>query len=177
MDDSAAAFKKIFDNQAVFISRGDNSGTHIKEQFIWKESGVQLVAKEREIIRRGESHTIRMAAPEGDWYRSVGQGMGQTIQHATEKRGYTLTDRGTYYAYALGNERRTDLVILCEGDKRLHNPYGVIAVNPERFPHINHEAAKQYIEWITSPRVRKMIGAYKKSGKVLFHPAADTSSP
>jgi tungstate transport system substrate-binding protein len=112
-----------------------------------------------------------MLRPEGDWYHSVGQGMGKTLVYATEKQAYTLTDRGTYYAFAAGAEPRTDLVILVEGDERLHNPYGVIAVSPERFPHVNHEAAMRYIEWLTSPETQAMIGRYRKGGKQLFHPA------
>jgi tungstate transport system substrate-binding protein len=83
-----------------------------------------------------------------------------------------MADCGTYYAYALSENPRTDLVILCEGDERLRNPYSVIAVSPEKHPHVNHEAAEQYIHWLTSPETQKMIGEFKLAGKQLFHPSA-----
>ena len=110
--------------------------------------------------------------PEGDWYVSVGQGMGKTISISTERRAYTLADRGTHYAFALADPPRTDLAILLEGHESLHNPYGVIAVNPAKHPHVNFGLAKAYIEWITSPEVQEMIGGFRVSGKVLFHPSA-----
>lgn len=168
--DAPAALKKIAQKRAGFISRGDSSGTHFKEQFLWRVSGIKLVKKEKQIIKKGKPRTVRMERPEGDWYLSIGQGMGNTIRFATEKQAYALADRGTYYAYALSDKPRTDLVILCEGDARLANPYGVIAVNPRKHPHVKHEAAMKYINWVTSPEVQRMIGEFTKGGKVLFHP-------
>jgi tungstate transport system substrate-binding protein len=98
--------------------------------------------------------------------------MGKTILIATEKRAYTLSDRGTYYSFAMAEPAKTDLAILCEGHESLHNPYGVIAVNPQRHPHVNFSGAKKYIEWITSPDTQQAIGRYTFQGKVLFHPNA-----
>ncbi len=100
--------------------------------------------------------------------------MGKTIIAATEKRAYTLADRGTYYAFSLARPARTDLVILCEGHESLFNPYGVIAVNPARHPHVNYSAAQRYIRWITSPEVQRMIGQYTFRGRALFHPRASS---
>jgi len=108
---------------------------------------------------------------------SVREYAGRSLLIATEKQGYTLADRGTYYAFALTRPPRTDLAILFEGDPALHNPYGVIAVNPTRNPGVNFEAAVKYIEWITSPVVQKMIGEYRFQGKVLFHPGALAPDP
>lgn len=170
--DAAEALSAIHRAQREFVSRGDNSGTHVKEQELWREAKVELVETETRIIKKGKPVSFRTLRPVGDWYLSIGQGMGKTIHYATEKRAYTLADRGTYYAYALGDDAKTDLVILCEGDKRLANPYGVIAVNPDKFPHLNHKAAAEYIRWLTSPETQKRIGEYRKAGKVLFHPAA-----
>jgi tungstate transport system substrate-binding protein len=124
------------------------------------------------IVVKGKKKSLEFARPIGDWYLSVGQGMGKTIMIATEKRAYTLADRGTYYAFALTEPAMTDLAILCEGHESLHNPYGVIAVNPKRHPHVNFAGAKKYIDWITSPEVQQMIGRYTVQGKVLFHPNA-----
>ena len=93
----------------------------------------------------------------------------------SEKQAVTLADRGTYYAFALSKPPKVSLVILLEGHKDLHNPYGVIAVNPKRHPHVNFEAAKKYIEWLTSPRIQRKIGQYKFQGKVLFHPLTESA--
>jgi len=172
MADVAEALRTLRDRQQAFISRGDSSGTHYREQALWRDSAVPMVETQTQIIKKGKPLSFTMSRPMGDWYVSIGQGMGKTIHYATEKRAYTLSDRGTYYAYALGEMPKTDLVILCEGDKRLVNPYGVIAVSPAKFPHVNHAAAMAYIRWLTSQGTQKRIGAYTKSGKVLFHPAA-----
>ena len=169
--DAGGALRKIHNARALFVSRGDNSGTHLAEQLLWRQSGVPLADKQQQIVKDGQKLTTRVTAPAGDWYRSIGRGMGEVIQYATEKRGYALTDRGTYYAYALDAKPRTDLVILCEGDARLRNNYGVIAVNPKKHPHVNYDWAMKYIDWITSPETQRMIGEYKKGGKVLFHPS------
>lgn len=146
-NDGVEALTKIFYNKSFFVSRGEESGTHKKEKELWK---------------------IKDIEPEGKWYLETGQGMGATLQLADEKQAYTLIDRGTYIAY----KDKVNLVILCEGDKRLFNPYGIIAVNPKRHPHTNYIHAMALIGWVTSPEGQEIIGDFKKGGKVLFHPNA-----
>ena len=126
-------------------------------------------------MAKGKKKPFESVRPRGDWYLSIGQGMGKTITVATAKQAYTLADRATYYALAFDEPPKTDLAILCKDDKRLHNPYGVIAVNPEKHLHVKFDAAQKYIGWITSPEVQKMIGTYRKHGKVLFHPGVSSS--
>ena len=172
LQEAARALRRIAEHEQLFVSRGDGSGTHLKEQFLWKQSGLTLVRKTTPVVKKGESREIVMSRPAGDWYLSIGQGMGKTLNFATEKRGYTIADRGTYYAYALDDTPRTDLIVLCEGGKRLTNPYGVIAVNPARFTEVKFEAATIYIDWITSPEAQQMIGDFRIGGKVLFHPSS-----
>ena len=137
------ALKKISAAGSAFVSRGDESGTHQKEKELWWEAGI---------------------APQGKWYLQAGQGMGEVIQMATQLRGYTLADRGTYVAY----RRKTDLVILHEGDKGLWNPYGVIAVNPARHPHVNHALAMKFIDFVTGEEGRRIISGFKVNGEQLF---------
>jgi tungstate transport system substrate-binding protein len=147
--DAAMAFAKIAEAKAFFASRGDESGTHGKEKAIWKEAGLD---------------------PSGDWYLSLGQGMGATLTVANEKGAYTLTDRGTY----LSRKEGLELPILVEGDPILFNPYGVIAVNPERWPHVRSDLVMQFIEWLTSVETQERIGEFRhSSGEVLFHPNSD----
>ena len=141
------AFQRIAASRQPFFSRGDESGTQAKEKHLWELASV---------------------TPQGKWYIEAGQGMGATLQMAGEKQGYCLTDRGTFIA--LG--KKLDLVILCEGDERLFNPYGIIAVNPSRHPHVNYVHAMAFIGWVTSPEGQAIIGEFKKNGKVLFHPNA-----
>ena len=141
------AFKRIAKNKSTFISRGDDSGTNKKEKGIWKEAGIK---------------------PQGDWYLEAGQGMGTVLQMAHEKMAYTLSDRGTYLAY----KSKIDSVIVSEGDPILYNPYGVIAVNPEKHPNTNYIKAMAFIGWLTSPECQRMIAEFKKGGEVLFHPDA-----
>jgi len=167
---AAAALKAIYDGQQAFVSRGDNSGTHVKEQDLWRASGVALNEKETRLLSKGETVSFTQVAPKGDWYFSIGQGMGPTLSFATEKRAYTLVDRGTYLAFARCEEPKTDLVILSEGDPVLMNPYSVIAVNPEKFPSLNYQGAKQYIAWLTSPETQALIASFKVGGETLFHP-------
>jgi tungstate transport system substrate-binding protein len=174
--DAAEALKKIASAGATFISRGDGSGTHLKEQQLWRATGLPLDTKSVVLKLTGGRKEFESVRPTGRWYLSIGQGMGKTIIMATEKRAYTLADRGTYYAFALARPARTDLEILYQGDRQLFNPYGVIAVNPDRHPHINFAAAKSYIEWITSPRVQQMIDEFTVGGKKLFHPNADQAN-
>jgi len=147
MPDAVAALTAISGKRAPFISRGDDSGTHKKERALWKEARI---------------------APSGAWYLESGQGMGPTLLMADEKRGYTLTDRGTLLAY----KGRTELVVLCEGDLHLFNPYGIIAVHPARHPHVQYVFAMALIGWVTSQEGQKIIAEFKIGNEVLFHPMA-----
>ena len=141
---AAEAFKKIAAKQAVFISRGDESGTNVKENAIWKSAGIQ---------------------PSGKWYRSAGQGMGEVILMASEQRGYTLADRGTYNAFRHG---KTDLQILFQNEAGLLNPYGVIAVNPKKFPHAKYDLAMKFIDYVTGAEGQGIIANYKVGGDPIF---------
>lgn len=142
------AFKKIADNGASFISRGDDSGTHVKEKGIWQAAGIE---------------------PAGDWYVSAGQGMGAVLTMADEEQAYTLSDRATYLAMT---QQGLELKLLVEGDKLLLNPYGVIAVNPEKNSKIRNDLANQFIDWIISVPVQEKIANFKKDelGMSLFYP-------
>ena len=144
----AEAVAQIAAAEAPFVSRGDNSGTHVKEMALWKMAGVE---------------------PAGDWYLSVGQGMGATLTMANEQQAYTLSDRGTYLKRLAEG---LDLQIMVEGDPLLSNPYGVIMVNPERFPDVNADLAQKFVNWLTSPETQEAIDAYRVNGHQLFF--ADT---
>ncbi len=148
------AFKTIAEKKALFVSRGDNSGTNKKELFLWKLAGIENLDR-------------------AEWYIQTGQGMLATINVAAEKKAYTLTDRGTYIKYEHNMKANPPLVILVEGDKNLFNQYSVIAVNPKRCKNVKYDLAKKFIEWITSSEVQKAIGNYKMLGKVLFTPNAE----
>ena len=173
----ADALRRLAAGGHVFISRGDGSGTHLKEQKLWRETDMPLDNDVLHTTSGGKEGEFRASRPAGDWYLSIGQGMGKTIMAATEKRAYTIADRGTYYAFALTDPPKTDLAVLFEGDDSLRNPYGIIAVDPDKHPHVNFAAARRYIEWITSAEVQDMIGRYTIGGKVLFHPSATPLSP
>ena len=139
----AAAFRAVSSKQAPFISRGDESGTHQREKAIWQSAGI---------------------VPKGAWYVEAGQGMGEVLTMANEKRGYTLSDRGTYIAF----RKKSDLVVVREGDKNLWNPYGIIAVNPKKFPHAKYDLAMKFIDFVTGPKGRSIISGYKLEGQQLF---------
>ncbi|MBU1724633.1 MAG: substrate-binding domain-containing protein [Gammaproteobacteria bacterium] len=141
---------KIAEKQAIFVSRGDDSGTHKKELKLWETAGVK---------------------PQGDWYREAGQGMGKVIQMAGELEGYTLADRGTWLA-SMG---KSPLKIVHEGDKDLLNPYGVIAVSQKRYPDINHTGAQAFIDWLVSAEGQQAIGDFKINDTALFTPNADSA--
>lgn len=143
--DANNAFKRIADSKSLFISRGDDSGTHKKELGLWRETGI---------------------TPDGEWYREVGQGMGKALQIASELQAYTLTDRGTWLAY----EDKLPLEILAEGDQRLFNPYGIMAANPEKYRDANYQGAMALINWITSPPAQQLIAEFTINGKTLFSP-------
>lgn len=137
------AFRTIAAKQSPFVSRGDDSGTHQKEKEIWAAAGI---------------------APKGPWYVEAGQGMGEVVNMATQKRGYTLSDRGTYIAF----RKKTDLVIVRQGDRNLWNPYGMIAVNPKRDPHVKYDLARKLIDFVTGPEGRALISGFKVDGAPLF---------
>jgi tungstate transport system substrate-binding protein len=143
------ALRRIAETKAAFVSRGDNSGTHQLERRLWKETGLD---------------------PDGDWYLQSGQGMGQTLAIALEKRAYTLTDRGTYLAL----KRRLTLDILVERDKSLLNIYSVMEVNPARFPKVNAAGGKAFADFMISPVAQEVIKSFgvEKFGEPLFYPDA-----
>jgi len=170
MADAGRALKKIAAAKALFVSRGDDSGTHTKEQFLWKNSGVPLAKQVQKIVRKGKEKEITFMMPEDSdsWYRSIGQGMGKTITFAEEKQGYTMSDRGTYIKYRYGKTPALDLEVLCEGGAALANPYGIIPVNPEKFPHVQYDLAMEFVNWLISEKGQKLIGDYRLEGKQLF---------
>ena len=175
MSDAQKALENIADAGAPFISRGDDSGTHTKEQILWKSSDVALEEITKTIVKKGSKTELTFVQPaqEGDtWYFSIGQGMGKTITFAEEKQAYTMADRGTYLKYKLGRDAGLDLTVLCEGDEDLYNPYGVIPVNPDRYPHVQYDLAKQFAQWLVSERGQSLIANYKLLGKQLFYPDA-----
>jgi tungstate transport system substrate-binding protein len=163
MTDAAAAFNKIIETQSPFISRGDNSGTHTKEQAIWEATGLPLV----ETADIDPARPYRR--PEGEWYQSVGQGMGAVLTIANEQLAYTLSDRSTYLARKLEG---TELEVLVEGDSRLFNPYGVIQVNPANCPSANTTGGQAFADWLTSLEAQTLISQYGVDtyGQSLFIP-------
>jgi len=148
--DASGSLRKIARHQALFISRGDGSGTHMKELDLWRKAGI----------------TAR-----GDWYLEAGQGMGKVLQMSGELDAYTLTDRGTWLAF----QSKLPLGIVVEGDPRLYNPYSIIAVNPRRHPDINYPGAAALVRWITSHQGQQIIGSYTIAGQRLFAPSAASS--
>jgi tungstate transport system substrate-binding protein len=151
MEEAPQALARIADAGALFLSRGDNSGTHRKETGLWAAAGIEP--------RKAD----------GDWYRETGSGMGQTLNTAASMNACTLADRGTW----LGFNNRRELEVLVEGDPRLFNPYGVILVNPERHPHVNAEAGQRFIDWLTSEEGQQAISAFRLRGRQLFTPRAE----
>lgn len=148
--DVAAAFRRIREAQAPFVSRGDRSGTHFAELEIWKAAGVDL---ER---------------AKGPWYRDTGSGMGATLNTASAMDAYALADRATWLAF----RNRGTLRIVVQGDKRLFNRYGVIMVNPQRHAHVKKEQAQAFIDWLVSSEGQAAIAAYRIDGEQLFFPNA-----
>jgi tungstate transport system substrate-binding protein len=174
MKDAAAALKKIALAEAKFVSRGDDSGTHTKEQALWEASGVKMETEKTILVKKGKEQEISFKHPVGlgRWYLSIGQGMGKTITFAEEKGTYTLADRGTYIKYKFGRKQGLDLEVLCEGDSMLYNPYGVIPLNPKKHPHVKLVQAKRFAEWLVSAKGQGLIARYKLLGKQLFYPDA-----
>lgn len=146
---AASALKAIEQAKASFVSRGDNSGTHVLEKTLWKSAGVE---------------------PKGTWYIEAGQGMGATLNIANERNAYTITDRGTYLA--LG--KRINLPILVEGDRELLNIYSVMEVNPANGPRINSVGGKAFADFMVAPETQKVIRSFgvEKFGQSLFVPVA-----
>ena len=144
--DAATAMKKIAAVKATFVSRGDDSGTHVREKQLWKAAGI---------------------TPAGDWYLEAGRGMGEVITMATERQGYTLSDRGTWLAY----KTKSDLKVAVEGDANMFNPYGVIMVNPAKHPHVKVDLAGKFMNFLTSKEGRALITSYKRGGEQLFYVA------
>lgn len=171
---ASEVLKQIAAKGTLFISRGDDSGTHTKEQELWKSTGLDLEVQKSTIFKQGEKRTVSFIYPKGSdkWYISIGQGMGKTITFADEKKAYTLADRGTYIKYKYGRDVGLDLEIMCEGDTILYNPYGVIPVNPDKHPHVKYRQAKQFAEWLVSPKGQSLISNYRLNGKRLFYPDA-----
>jgi tungstate transport system substrate-binding protein len=150
---SKEALKKIADSGAIFVSRGDNSGTHSKEKKLWSSAGIN---------------------PEGQkWYQSTGLGMGDTLNVASEKGGYTLTDRGTYLALNKAG-KRFDFAVLLEGEPLLLNVYHVMEVNPAKWPKVNAAGAKAFADFVVSKKAQSVIGSFgtDKFGAPLFVPDA-----
>jgi tungstate transport system substrate-binding protein len=151
MKSAVEAFRRIADSGQPFVSRGDKSGTNTKELEIWKKGGVDPKGKK--------------------WYLEVGQGMEKTQRIASEKKAYTLTDRGTWLATK--DRDRLDLVIVLEGDPILFNQYGVMAVNPERQKHVKYKEAMEFVTWLISKDGQEAIASFKdKLGNQLFIPDA-----
>jgi len=150
-ESAAEALQRIADAEAIFVSRGDDSGTHTKEKALWASTEVE---------------------PTGDWYQAAGQGMGAVLTMADEQQAYTLSDRATYLARTLEG---IELVIVAEGDPVLFNPYGVIAVDPGKNEEINAELATAYIDWLISVPTQEMIGEFgvEEFGAPLFTPDSE----
>ena len=141
--DVANALIKIAKTDSVFVSRGDDSGTNKKELNLWAQTKME---------------------PNFGGYKAVGQGMGPTLNMASELQAYTLTDRGTWLAY----QNKLHLEIMVQGDKRLFNPYQVILVNPSRYPDINYQGAKTFSDWLVNSKAQTMINNYQRHNEQLF---------
>ena len=141
------AFHCIAETEMAFVSRGDHSGTHMKEQSIWQQSAIE---------------------PTGSWYIRAGSGMAAALRMASEKQAYTLSDRGTYLAH----QRRLELAIVSQGEPQLHNPYTVIVVSSDKHPEINRSAAQQFSKFLVSPQAQAVIREFgvDRFGQPLFFP-------
>jgi tungstate transport system substrate-binding protein len=149
----AESLAAIAARQAVFVSRGDNSGTHIKELELWSAA--------------------KLAVPEkAPWYIQTGQGMLVTINIAVERQGYTLTDRGTFITFAAPHQGRPPMVIVAQGDEMLRNPYSVIVVNPEKCPKVKGDLAGRFAAWMAGSQGQALIGEFQLMNQQLFFPDA-----
>mgnify|MGYP002000430358 FL=1 len=149
MDDAAAALARIAAARAIFVSRGDDSGTNRAERRIWKAAGLDPSTFD-------------------PWYRETGSGMGASLSMASAVGAYTLSDRGTWLSF----KNRGDLEILVAGDPRLFNQYGVTLVNPARFPHVKKTPALVFMDWLTSRAGQQAIAGHRIGGQQLFFPNA-----
>src|SRR5580658_10348339 len=149
--DIVTALQTIKAKAAPFISRGDRSGTHIAELNLWKDAGIDI------------------ATEKTSWYREIGQGMGAALNMASASNAYVLSDRGTWLAF----KNRGELGIVVEGDKRLFNQYGVMLVNPAKYPSVKKDLGQQFIDFLISPEGQKIIAGYKINGQQLFYPNAN----
>jgi tungstate transport system substrate-binding protein len=149
--DIETALKTIEAKRAPFVSRGDKSGTHSAELALWKQAGIDI------------------AASKGSWYREIGQGMGAALNTAGAMNAYVLSDRGTWISF----RNRGDLDIVVEGDKRLFNQYGVMLVNPEKYPSVKQGLGQTFVDWLVSPEGQAAIAGYKIDGQQLFFPDAE----
>jgi tungstate transport system substrate-binding protein len=149
--DIETALKTIQAKAAPFVSRGDKSGTHSAELALWKQAGIDI------------------AVTKGRWYREIGQGMGAALNTASAMNGYVLSDRGTWISF----KNRGDLEISVEGDKRLFNQYGVMLVNPEKFPSVKKELGQTFVDWLVSAEGQAAIAGYRINGQQLFFPNAE----
>lgn len=147
------ALTTVAGKKAVFVSRGDNSGTHKKELSLWKTAGKAIPEKER-------------------WYVQTGQGMLASINVAAERQGYTMTDRGTYIKYAHTHGGNPPLVVLVEGDDVLRNQYSVLLVNPQKCNKAKTDLARKFSDWLAGSDAQKRIGEFRLMGKQLFIPNA-----
>lgn len=149
MPSAAEAVKAIAATNSLFVSRGDESGTHLKEMDLWKTANM---------------------VPKGTWYQETGSGMGQTLAIASDKNGYTITDRGTY----LATKRNLKLQILVEGDPSLLNIYHVMQVNPDKYPKVNADGGKALVDFMLHPNTQKLIAEFGQDqfGESLFFPDA-----
>jgi tungstate transport system substrate-binding protein len=145
--------KRIEQTKAIFVSRGDDSGTDKMEKSLWKDAGMAVPDRER-------------------WYVQAGQGMMQTMIMAEERGGYTLTDRSTYIKYEANRGGNPPLKILVEGDQKLLNQYSVIPVNPAKCPRVQFDLAKKFTDWMASDQGQRLIGEFDLMGKQLFYPNA-----
>jgi tungstate transport system substrate-binding protein len=151
-DDIVTALQIIKAKSVAFISRGDRSGTYMAEIELWKDAGIDI------------------AKDKGSWYRESHHGMGATLNTAAAWDAYVLSDRGTWLAL---KNNLGDLVVEVEGDKRLFNRYGVILVNPAKYPSAKKDLGQQFIDWLTSTECQNAIARYKINGQQLFHPDAN----
>jgi tungstate transport system substrate-binding protein len=150
MNDAVAALKKIAAAKAIFASRGDDSGTNKKERALWKLAGIDPTTSS------------------GKWYRETGSGMGATLNASVGMGAYTMTDRATWIAF----KNKGDFKIMVEGDEKLFNQYGVMLVNPKKYPHVKVKEGQAFIDWLLGPEGQKTIAAYKVKGQQLFFPNA-----
>jgi tungstate transport system substrate-binding protein len=147
--DIQVALQKIAAAQAPFVSRADKSGTHAAELRYWKGAGISV-------------------SPGPSWYKETGSGMGPALNTASAMNGYILADRGTWLSF----KNRGDLAILVQGDPKLFNQYGVMLVNPAKFPHVKKVQGQEFIDWLISKNGQDVIASYKIDGEQLFFPNA-----